>query len=107
MGGAPPTTTTSPGRPLCFHLRGLGQPSRGLIRRGCAWRTPNIWIPARPSPALPRPSRARRRRRPFPEGLQPGFARVRGNPACNAPRSKPVPRETAFGYDQYCLSFYK
>lgn len=76
--------TPSPGWPRRFHLRGLGGPPRGLIRRGCAWRTLNIWIPARPLP------------RPAPPGLRRGdpaarasrlrFSRKRGNPASNLPR---------------------
>lgn len=62
----------SPGRPPRFHLRCLRRPPRGLIRRGCAWRTLNIWSPARPlpRPAPPRPSWARQGQ-PCGKGLQP------------------------------------
>lgn len=98
--------TPFPGRPPFFHLRGLRRPPRGLIRRGCAWRTPNIWIPAQTLPRPAPPSRARPPR-PCGEASRPPFARVRGNPASNPRRARPAPWETAIGYNQYCPPFHR
>lgn len=83
-GGGGRWRTPSPCRPRRFHLRGLGGPPRGLIRRGCAWRTLNIWIPARP---LPRPAPPGLRRcDPAARASRPRFSRKRGNPVSNLPR---------------------
>ena len=86
-GGGGAWRTPSPGRPRRFHLRGLGRPPRGLIRRGCAWRTLNIWIPARP---LPRPAPpGLRRGDPAARASSPRFPRKRGNPRAKPPRVGP------------------
>ena len=79
----------SPGRPPRFHLLGLSQPPRGLIRRGCAWRTLNIWIPGRP---LPRPAPpGLGRRDPAARASSLRFVREPGNPAFSPPRARPAP----------------
>ena len=89
----------SPGRPPRFHLLRLSQPPSGLIRRGCAWRTLNIWIPGRP---LPRPAPpGLGRRDPAARASSLRFVREPGNPAFSPPRSRPAPWGTANGSDQY------
>lgn len=103
MGG--PAHPPFPGRPPRFHLRGLSQPPRGLIRRGCAWRTLNIWIPGRP---LPRPAPpGLGRRDPAARASSLRFVREPGNPAFSPPRARPAPWGTANGSDQYCPPFHR